>query len=232
MSTTRRFRVLGLSSSLVSAERPFRRKPRAHDVPGPVRSCERLQRRTREGGSRCTTFKAVLAAASTARGCYSRGSEHSAGVRSSRKILKKMGSDMRVQQLSYAWPGSKAFIHDLSFELPPGSRCLLLGCNGAGASFAAAATTGCGYDLWACSLTQICGRQPEFQLPASPGPLAQVCPPSSQPAKCEGAEHVHCGCCSAVGLQARRRCFKFLLASSWSILAWSASWMLHHSTIW
>ena len=44
-----------------------------------------------------------------------------------------------VRSLSFAYPFSARIIHDLSLTLPPGSRCLLTGANGAGAHRRAAA---------------------------------------------------------------------------------------------
>merc|ERR1711966_117965 len=41
---------------------------------------------------------------------------------------------MRVQSLTYAYPGCEPAVRDFTLELPAGSRCLLLGANGAGKS--------------------------------------------------------------------------------------------------
>ena len=38
-----------------------------------------------------------------------------------------------VNTLSFAYPGHKPLISDFSLRLPHGSRCLLIGANGAGA---------------------------------------------------------------------------------------------------
>lgn len=38
-----------------------------------------------------------------------------------------------VNTLTYAYPGHKPLISGMSLRLPPGSRCLLIGANGAGA---------------------------------------------------------------------------------------------------
>lgn len=42
------------------------------------------------------------------------------------------GDALAVQSLKFAYPGSKPVIDDFSLHLPAGSRCLLLGANGAG----------------------------------------------------------------------------------------------------
>lgn len=42
------------------------------------------------------------------------------------------GVPLAVNSLSYAYPGSLPVISDFTLKLPPGSRCLLLGANGAG----------------------------------------------------------------------------------------------------
>lgn len=42
------------------------------------------------------------------------------------------GDALAVQSLSFAYPGSPPVIADFSLRLPAGSRCLLLGANGAG----------------------------------------------------------------------------------------------------
>ena len=39
---------------------------------------------------------------------------------------------LAINSLSYAYPGSLPVISDFTLNLPPGSRCLLLGANGAG----------------------------------------------------------------------------------------------------
>lgn len=39
---------------------------------------------------------------------------------------------LAVNSLSYAYPGSLPVISDFTLNLPRGSRCLLLGANGAG----------------------------------------------------------------------------------------------------
>lgn len=41
---------------------------------------------------------------------------------------------VRVQNLTYAYPGHLPVIENLSLILPAGSRCLLIGANGAGKS--------------------------------------------------------------------------------------------------
>ena len=38
-----------------------------------------------------------------------------------------------VRSLNFSFPFSRPIIHDVSLELPRGSRCLLTGANGAGA---------------------------------------------------------------------------------------------------
>lgn len=40
---------------------------------------------------------------------------------------------VKVSHLTYSFPTGQRVIDDLSLAIPPGSRCLLLGCNGAGA---------------------------------------------------------------------------------------------------
>ena len=39
-----------------------------------------------------------------------------------------------VRHLSYTFPGGEAFMDDFNLDVPLGARCLLLGCNGAGAT--------------------------------------------------------------------------------------------------
>ena len=39
---------------------------------------------------------------------------------------------VRVEALTYAYPGHEPVVRDWSLNLPPGSRCLLSGANGAG----------------------------------------------------------------------------------------------------
>lgn len=40
--------------------------------------------------------------------------------------------NVEVTELQFAYPGQKPFISDFSLKLKPGSRCLLIGANGAG----------------------------------------------------------------------------------------------------
>ena len=53
-----------------------------------------------------------------------------------------------VDRLKYAFAGCPPFIEDFSLKLPPGSRCLLLGCNGAGAGLAREELAR--FEHWAC----------------------------------------------------------------------------------
>ncbi len=42
------------------------------------------------------------------------------------------GDAVAVSSLEWGFPGSAPVLHDFSLHLPGGSRCLLLGANGAG----------------------------------------------------------------------------------------------------
>lgn len=45
----------------------------------------------------------------------------------------EQASAVRVEHLSFTYPlSADPTVRDLSLELPPGSRCLLIGANGAG----------------------------------------------------------------------------------------------------
>ena len=57
-----------------------------------------------------------------------------AGVSLSRVVADPtmVGDALAIQSLSFAYPGSPPVIDDFSLRLPAGSRCLLLGANGAG----------------------------------------------------------------------------------------------------
>lgn len=43
---------------------------------------------------------------------------------------------IRINRLSYSFPGGQEVLKDFTMNLPMGSRTLLLGCNGAGANLA------------------------------------------------------------------------------------------------
>ena len=98
-----------------------------------------------------------------------------------------------VRCLTFSFPTSRPIIHDLSLELPPGSRCLLTGANGAGEAreshTALSLTTRSSAGAGALAL-----RLPAFCLP-NPGlpPFLPACPRRQDEPAAGAGRQVHGG---------------------------------------